>query len=176
MVVYDKRGKNDVEFVKRHSKKLIILFILAAIAVAVLYLLLRPEPASTPSASAPSSSNEAETVEPPKEAESPIVAPGTYVDYSDTALAEAKGTKLLFFHAPWCPQCRELDASIRASALPDNLTILKVDYDTNQALRQKYGVTLQTTIVQVDTAGEKVKSFVAYDSPTFAAVKSAFGL
>ena len=99
-----------------------------------------------------------------------------YTDYSEAALSDAKGTKLLFFHAPWCPQCRELDASIRSSTLPDNLTILKVDYDTNQALRQKYGVTLQTTVVQVDDAGEKMKSFVAYDSPTFAAVKSAFGL
>lgn len=165
-----------MEFIKRHSKKLIILFILAAIAVSVLYLLLRPEPASTPSASPPSASNEAETVEPPKEVEADVNTPGVYTDYSEAALADAKGTKLLFFHAPWCPQCRELDASIRSSTLPDNLTILKVDYDTNQALRQKYGVTLQTTVVQVDDAGEKMKSFVAYDSPTFAAVKSAFGL
>ena len=166
-----------MEFIKRHSKKLIILFILAAIAVSVLYLLLRPEPASTPSATeAPLSQVPASQTETPKEVDADVDTPGVYTDYSEAALADAKGTRLLFFHAPWCPQCRELDASIRSSALPDDLTILKVDYDTNQSLRQKYGVTLQTTVVQVDGAGKKVKSFVAYDSPTFDAVKAAFGL
>ncbi|MDX2776068.1 thioredoxin family protein [Streptomyces caniscabiei] len=166
-----------MEFIRRHSKKLIILFILAAIAMSVLYLLLRPEAASTPSATnVPSSQAPAGQVETPKEVDTDVDTPGVYVDYSEAALADAKGTKLLFFHAPWCPQCRELDASIRSSALPDNLTILKVDYDTNQTLRQKYGVTLQTTLVQVDDTGEKIKSFVAYDSPTFDAVKAAFGL
>lgn len=165
-----------MEFVRRHSKKLIILFILAAIAASVLYLLLRPEPASTPSASQPAPQAPDDTVESPNEVETDVDTPGVYTDYSEAALADAKGTKLLFFHAPWCPQCRELDASIRSSTLPDNLTILKVDYDTNQALRQKYGVTLQTTLVQVDDTGGKVKSFVAYDSPTFGAVKTAFGL
>jgi len=166
-----------VEFIRRHSKKLIILFILAAIVVSVVYLLLRPEPAATPSATeAPSSPAPAGQTETPKEVDADVDAPGVYTEYSESAVADAKGTKLLFFYAPWCPQCRELDASIRSSTLPDNLTILKVDYDTNQALRQKYGVTLQTTLVQVDDAGEKVKSFVAYDSPTFDAVKTAFGL
>ena len=166
-----------MEFIKRHSKKLIILFILAAIAASVLYVLLRPDPARTPSASTPSSSSApSDKEESPKGAEAPAVTPGAYVEYSDAALAQAKGTKLLFFHAPWCPQCRELDASIQSGTIPDNLTIFKVDYDTNQALRQKYGITLQTTVVQIDDAGGKVKSFVAYDSPTFDAVKAAFGL
>ena len=166
-----------MEFIKRHSKKLIILFILAAIAVSALYLLFRPEAASTPSATeSPSSQAPANQAETPKEVDADVDIPGVYTDYSAATLAEAKGTRLLFFYAPWCPQCRELDASIRSSSLPDNLTILKVDYDTNQALRQKYGVTLQTTVVQIDDAGEKVKSFVAYDSPTFEAVKTAFGL
>ena len=166
-----------MDFIQRHAKKLIILFILAAIAVSVLYLLLRPEPASTPSATeAPSSQVPASQTETPKEVDADVDTPGVYIDYSEAALADAKGARLLFFHAPWCPQCRELDASIRSSTLPDDLTILKVDYDTNQSLRQKYGVTLQTTVVQVDGAGKKVKSFVAYDSPTFDAVKAAFGL
>lgn len=166
-----------MEFIKRHSKKLIILFILAAIVVSVLYLLIRPEAASTPSATeSPSSQAPPSQVETPKEVDADVDTPGAYTDYSESTIADAKGTKLLFFHALWCPQCRELDASIRSSTLPDNLTILKVDYDTNQSLRQKYGVTLQTTVVQIDDAGEKVKSFVAYDSPTFEAVKTAFGL
>lgn len=100
----------------------------------------------------------------------PAVA-GTYIDYSDEQVLKASGTKLLFFHAPWCPQCRALDTSIKASSLPDNLTIFKVDYDSNQTLRQKYGVTIQTTIVKIDPAGEKIESYVAYGEPTFDAVE-----
>jgi thiol-disulfide isomerase/thioredoxin len=110
----------------------------------------------------------------PTVAESPsteLATPGVYVSYSETAFAAAKGTRLLFFHAAWCPQCRALDASISRSALPDAVTILKVDYDSQQALRTKYGVTLQTTIVRVDADGNKVESYVAYDEPTFESVK-----
>lgn len=93
-------------------------------------------------------------------------APGAYVDYSDTVVATSPGTKLLFFHAPWCPQCRALDEDIRVKGAPDGVTIIKVDYDSNQALRKKYGVTLQTTIVRVDDNGELVKKYVAYDEPS----------
>ncbi|QQG50265.1 MAG: thioredoxin family protein [Candidatus Berkelbacteria bacterium] len=98
--------------------------------------------------------------------------PGAYVDYSDSVIASTSGTKILFFHAPWCPQCRTLDADIRKSNVPAGVTIIKTDYDTNQALRQKYGVTIQTTLVRVDDAGNLVKKYVAYDEPTFAAVSS----
>lgn len=97
--------------------------------------------------------------------------PGTYTDYSQTAIANATGTKLLFFHAPWCPQCRDLEADITNSGVPSGVTIIKVDYDTNQALRQKYGVTLQTTVVRVDDQGNLVDKFVAYDNPSLNAIK-----
>ena len=92
---------------------------------------------------------------------------GKYVDYSEAAVAEASGTRLLFFHAPWCPQCRALEKSIKESTLPGDLTIFKVDYDTNQALRQKYGVTIQTTVVKIDEKGNLVEKYVAYDDPTY---------
>jgi thiol-disulfide isomerase/thioredoxin len=100
----------------------------------------------------------------------PVAAPGTYVTYSEDALTNAQGTRLLFFYAPWCPQCRALEADIQSQALPENTTILKVDYDSNQALRRKYGVTIQTTIVRVDENGSLVKKYVAYDEPTLASV------
>lgn len=103
----------------------------------------------------------------------PVVAKGRYVDYVDESSTKVAGTKLLFFHASWCPQCRELDASITSTTLPDDLVILKVDYDSNQALRQKYGVTIQTTIVKINDSGEKVASYVAYEEPNFAAVQKA---
>lgn len=103
---------------------------------------------------------------------SPAPAAGSYADYSDEALATASGTRLLFFHAPWCPQCRALEADIKQDGVPAGVTILKVDYDSNQGLRQKYGVTIQTTVVLVDADGKLVKRYVAYESPTLDAVKA----
>lgn len=109
-------------------------------------------------------------------AEPAPAAPGAYVDYSDAALAAAEGTSVLFFHAPWCPQCRALEEDILAAGVPDGVTILKVDFDSRQDLRQQYGVTLQTTMVVVDDEGEKTALHVAYDEPTVAAVAAALGL
>lgn len=96
---------------------------------------------------------------------------GKYQEYAEAAIASTPGTKILFFHAPWCPQCRDLEADIKNQQLPSDLTIFKVDYDTNQALRQKYGVTLQTTLVKVDDSGNLVEKYVAYSDPTFASVE-----
>jgi len=97
-------------------------------------------------------------------------APGAYVNYTEDALSSATGTRLLFFHAPWCPQCRALETDIIAKGVPNAVSIIKVDYDTNQSLRKKYGVTLQTTVVRVDDNGGLVKKFVAYDDPSLQAI------
>ncbi|MDQ5972118.1 MAG: hypothetical protein QG553_277 [Patescibacteria group bacterium] len=97
--------------------------------------------------------------------------PGAYIDYSSAAISQTSGTKLLFFHAPWCPQCRDLEASIKQDGVPNGVTIIKVDYDSNQALRQKYGVTLQTTVVKIDDKGNLVDKFVAYQDPSLNAIK-----
>lgn len=98
-------------------------------------------------------------------------AKGTYVIYKNDTIASTKGTKVLFFHAPWCPQCRALHEDIKNSAIPNGVTIVKVDYDSHQDLREKYGVTLQTTFVLVDDDGDLVKKYVAYNEPTFDSVK-----
>jgi thiol-disulfide isomerase/thioredoxin len=93
-----------------------------------------------------------------------------YIDYSETALNNTEGTKILFFHAPWCPQCREIEASINEDGIPSGVTVFKVDYDSHQSLRNKYGVTLQTTFVEVDDKGNKIDSYVAYEEPRFSSV------
>jgi thiol-disulfide isomerase/thioredoxin len=111
-----------------------------------------------------------------EEADLPTVASdveGAYVDYSTTAIAEATGDTVLFFHAPWCTQCQKVEADILSSGVPAGVTIIKVDFDSNQELRRKYGVTLQTTFVEVDRNGDAVESFVAYDDPRLAAVVDA---
>lgn len=96
--------------------------------------------------------------------------PGKYVDYTEDIIASTKGTKILFFHAPWCPQCKALDSSIRSGKIPDGVTIIKVDYDSSQKLKQKYGVTVQTTLVSVDDAGNLIKKYVAYSTPSLEAL------
>ena len=99
------------------------------------------------------------------------VQPGSYVAYSPEAISTTPGTKLLFFHAPWCPQCREIEADIKNRGVPENVTVFKVDYDSSQELRRKYGVTIQTTFVKVNSEGEKQGSYVAYQEPTFRSVE-----
>ena len=96
---------------------------------------------------------------------------GVYTDYSADKVSSTSGTKLVFFYAPWCPQCRSMDDDIKANGLPAGVTVLKADYDSNQALRQKYGVTIQTTFVKIDDNGDKVASYVSYEEPKFSSVE-----
>src|SRR3989344_4928707 len=97
--------------------------------------------------------------------------PGKYLDFTPDIIAQTTGTKVLFFHAPWCPQCRELDADIKSKGVPDGVSIIKIDYDSHQKERQKYGITIQTSFVKVDDQGNLVEKYVAYDEPNLESVK-----
>jgi thiol-disulfide isomerase/thioredoxin len=82
---------------------------------------------------------------------------GSYETYAPEKVAWAKkGKVVLFFHAGWCPTCKAADTAITTSAIPEGVFILKTDYDTYTALKQKYGVTYQHTFVQVDAEGNQV--------------------
>lgn len=100
-------------------------------------------------------------------------SPGAYVEYEEDIVANAEGRILLFFHAAWCPQCRSIESDILAEGVPPGVTIVKVDYDSRQDLRQRYGVTLQTTFVEVDATGIELQQHVAYDDPHLDAVLAA---
>ena len=126
--------------------------------------------ASTPPAAAPAPSGSPSSE---ASAEADAAASGVYADYSPTAIADAEGRALLFFHAPWCPQCRSVEADILREGVPAGVTIIKVDYDSHQDLRQQYGVTLQTTFVEVDSSGAGLQTYVAYDDPHLQAVVDA---
>lgn len=101
------------------------------------------------------------------------LGPGAYVAYSADAVPAQNGRTFVFFYAPWCGQCRDIDAGILAQGVPDGVTIFKADFDTEQALEQHYGVTMRTTFLELDKKGHVLKRFVAYDTPTFDAVIAA---
>lgn len=86
-------------------------------------------------------------------------AGGSFESYAPEKLARASsGDVVLFFRASWCPTCRALEADLKANStqIPQGLTILDVSYDAETALKQKYGVTYQHTLVQVDAEGNMV--------------------
>lgn len=125
---------------------------------------------------APSSQTTAPSSTPMPEstgADEPQATAGAYLDYTDGVIEQTAGPKVLFFHAAWCPQCRQLDEQLTAEGAPDGLTVFKVDYDTRTDLRQRYGVTLQTTVVFVDDQGELISSKVLYDDPSIASLIAA---
>jgi thiol-disulfide isomerase/thioredoxin len=98
---------------------------------------------------------------------------GSYEVYSASKLALAeKGDVVLFFKASWCPTCKALDADIKANAgsITEGVTILELNYDTETALKQKYGVTSQHTLVQVDKDGKLISKWSG--SPTLAALQT----
>lgn len=150
-----------------NKKTLIIVLALLAVVVGALTY------AALTRGEAHESTNELplrQTVEAPANTQTPT-STGVYEQYDEAKLAATNGDILLFFHASWCPQCRAIEKSIYDDGLPNGVTVYKVDYDTNQVLRQRYGVTLQTTFVKVDASGNKLASFVAYSEPTFSAVR-----
>lgn len=149
------------------------------IAAALLYVATLPgkdavsNTAIPPTSSSPNASTTPQASPATNAQQSPMAdsQPGTYRAYDSAAVASTKGAKLIFFHAPWCPQCRSVEASIEKDGLPSGVTVFKADYDSSQALRQKYGVTIQTTFVKVDDAGNKLGLYVAYEEPQFSSVK-----
>ena len=92
---------------------------------------------------------------------------GRYVEYSELALATARerGRVLLFFKANWCSTCGVLDKEIseQSSEIPEDVTILKVDFDNNKELVKKYQVIIQHTLVQIDKDGNELVKWVGGD-------------
>jgi thiol-disulfide isomerase/thioredoxin len=84
-----------------------------------------------------------------------------YPDYSPQTVSDAEGNIVLFFHAAWCPTCIALNEAIieEIDNIPDDVTIVKVDFDTEDDLLNKYNVFYQHTLVQVDSQGNELKKW-----------------
>ncbi len=146
------------------NKKILIIavIILALIAVVALVLSTRSYPAvenkiETEQIAIDDPSENSETQDTETEDTYTTVKTGSYIPYAKSSLTDQ--VNVIFFAASWCPSCAELDRNLSASlnSIPGNLTILKTDYDNSQDLREKYGVTIQHTLVQVDSEGNLIK-------------------
>lgn len=90
-----------------------------------------------------------------------MAAHGSYItlaDYQGNKDMYAKDDVVLFFHASWCPTCKATEENLNAdpTGIPAGLTIVKVDYDNSDELKQQYGITTQHTFVQVDAEGNEL--------------------
>ncbi|HJM04442.1 MAG TPA: thioredoxin family protein [Candidatus Saccharimonadaceae bacterium] len=152
-----------------------VIFILLGVALLVGGLVaaiqLSPSPMSSqgpePQTVQPESTNESLSEDDqPATPDTPTAAEpatGRYVDYEEASIAaEGYDETILFFHASWCPECRAFEQEILANQIPEGVQVLKVDYDSSTDLRQRYGVTIQTTFVKVDDNGERISSWVGY--------------
>ncbi|MEK7595009.1 MAG: thioredoxin domain-containing protein [Patescibacteria group bacterium] len=87
---------------------------------------------------------------------------GRYIDYSRENLDTAKGFKrVYFFHAKWCPSCKTANSEFmeKASLIPQDVVLLKIDYDSETDLKAKYAITYQHTFVYVDEGGKEIKKW-----------------
>jgi thioredoxin 1 len=104
---------------------------------------------------------------------------GSYVDYSPEVLANAQAAQkdgrkvVLFFHAAWCPNCQAAEKAFKAAlandSFPQNITLIKTDYDSSAELKKKYGVNYQHTFVQIDSSGNQITKWVSGDTAQLSA-------
>lgn len=91
----------------------------------------------------------------------------TVVSYSPGCAERyaAAGKKtVIFFRAYWCGACADAAAHIadEAASGPADLVVIEVDYDDAEALKRRYGVTLQHTFVQVDAEGNELGQWMGF--------------
>lgn len=86
---------------------------------------------------------------------------GLYLPYTPTALAQASGNIVLFFYASWSPAgiATNKDITDKKDKISKDLTILRVNFDDADAMKQQYGITDQQTFVQVTNTGELIKKW-----------------
>ncbi len=88
---------------------------------------------------------------------------GMKLIYKDLVASEklaAMAPTVLFLAADWCPSCQAdlKDINANGSRL-GSVNVVVVDYDKSTALKQKYGVTVQDSFVQIGAMGEKLATW-----------------
>ena len=77
----------------------------------------------------------------------------------------------------WCPYCQAFKQDLLSGDIPGDVQILEANYDTATALKKKYGVTIQSTFVEVDNQGNLLSKWSGYGqaSHTFADIEAGLG-
>lgn len=98
-----------------------------------------------------------------------------YMAFTQDAYDSMLGQKpfALFFHASWCPTCQFMEQDILSniSEFPEGTVILKADYDTETALKEKYSISSQSLVVMINADGSVAETLVA---PSAASLASNF--
>lgn len=77
----------------------------------------------------------------------------SFVKFTQPAFdaARAKGQRILVeVHAPWCPVCARQQAGIAAAqklAANRNVTVFRIDFDSQKDVQRPLGVTRQSTLI-----------------------------
>ena len=87
-----------------------------------------------------------------------VASEGSYSQYAPGVIGNGKQS-VLFFHATWCPKCKENDGRLKdfygSADFPRS--VYKIDYDAATDLKSQYGITGQDTFVLIDENGKEIK-------------------
>ena len=82
----------------------------------------------------------------------------TLAEYQASKDSYAASKVVLFFNATWCSTCKKARNNLEAdlTAIPADLAIVLVDFDSETELKRQYGITVQHTFVQIDATGNEL--------------------
>ena len=149
---------------KKTVKLVILVLVTVAVAFGAVILLKKDSsaPAMTDQDTSSDIKTSAEKAGEPS-AQMPTLSQGRYINYSYENVADQGYSQtIIFFYAPWCPECRAFKKAIIENSIPDGVQILETDFDSSTDLKKKYCVTQQTTFVRVNSAGELQKKWPGY--------------
>ena len=92
----------------------------------------------------------------------------SYETYSASPEKYSASNVVLFYNAYWCSTCKAARDGFESGmdTMPEDLTIVLVDFDENTEMRKKHDVIVQHTFVQIDSAGNELQRW--YGSTTVA--------
>ena len=95
-------------------------------------------------------------------------------DSSFGAVQAQNSSVIVFVHASWCPICKAQEQTIRkllGTPRFKNVTVMKIDFDSQKPLWKKFGVSQQSTLIGFH--GRRETARLSHDADS-AKVKSVF--
>jgi thiol-disulfide isomerase/thioredoxin len=95
----------------------------------------------------------------------------SYETYSASPEKYSASNVVLFYNAYWCSTCKAARDGFESGmdTMPEDLTIVLVDFDENTEMRKKHDVIVQHTFVQIDSTGKELQRW--YGSTTVAEIE-----